>query len=101
MACRIASVGHSLTRCTQPWSSERAGYSSVAPAGMKSIRIVMSTVTGHSVLYPYPQLQLEPLLLHYELLIWFPGLLCHRVVEEGSRDSMLLLLYISLLIQPL
>ena len=51
-------------------------------------------VTGRSVLYPYLQLHIEPLLLHYELLIWFLGLLSRRDVEKGSRDLMLLLLYI-------
>ena len=51
------------------------------------------------MLFPYPQRQLELLLL-YERLLLFLGLLSRRDVEKGSRGLLILLLYISLLMQP-
>ena len=73
------------------------GNSSAAPTGMKSIRIDVSTVTGRSVLYPYPQLQLGLLLLYYKLFLLFPGLLSR---ERISGLDVITSIYISLFIQP-
>src|SRR4051812_23914843 len=51
MLCRIASVGHSLTRCTPPWRSVRCSGTEVHPCREdQSIRIALSTVTGRFML---------------------------------------------------
>ena len=69
------------------------GNSSAAPAGMKSIRIYVSTVIGRSVLYPYPQIQVRTNMVIIRTVVWFPVLLSRRVDEKGSRELLLLLFY--------
>src|SRR3954466_2414506 len=84
--CQIASVGHSLTRCTPPYRSERAGVIISAPLQGRLI-YSNSRVHGNKTLY------VEARSYHYKLYLytcWFRVFLPHGDVEGGNSEALLI-----------
>src|SRR4051812_28300276 len=80
LAYRIASVGHSLTRCMPPWRSERAVLQQCTLAG--KIIYSDSRVDGNRTLYA------EARAYHYKLYLytyWFWVFFLAGMSRKGSQ----------------